>query len=90
MLRILSVMFPFAAFAQVINGYVLVPLRYDRFVSGVSLVGALVTVAFTLILGRRFAGEGVAWARALGYLAMCLMLGYILRRERLVRRIAAR
>jgi O-antigen/teichoic acid export membrane protein len=88
MLRILGLMFPFAAFAQVIEGYVLIPLRYDRVVTAASFVGALVTVALTVVLGRVFAGEGVAWARTLGYLAMCGVLLRVLRRERLLDRIA--
>ncbi len=89
LLRILCLMFPLAAFAQVIEGYVLVPLRYDRIVSATSFVGALVTVVLTVGLGREFAGEGVACARALGYAAMCGALLYVLRRERLAARIVA-
>jgi PST family polysaccharide transporter len=83
MLQILAVGFPFAAFAQVVNGYVLVPLRFDRAVSAVSFVGALVTVVLTVTLGRTFQGDGVAWARALGYMSMCAMLVHVVWRERL-------
>ncbi len=90
MLRILSLMFPFAAFVQVIVGYILVPLRYDRFVSTASLVGAVATVTLTVMLGRVWGGEGVSWARTMGYMAMCLTLVAVLRREGLVRRIATR
>jgi PST family polysaccharide transporter len=89
-LRILSVMFPFAAFAQVTTGYVLVPLRYDRLVSAVSLVGAVATVSMTVVLGRFAGGQGVACARALGYVSMCGMLIFILRREHLLSRIFGR
>jgi PST family polysaccharide transporter len=84
MLRILGVLFPFAAFVQVVMGYVLVPLRYDRLVTVVSLVGAVATVTLTVGLGWGFAGEGVAWARSLGYLPMCLFLVHVLRREGLI------
>jgi PST family polysaccharide transporter len=83
MLRILAVMFPFAAFSQVVTGYVLVPLRFDRFVTASSLVGALVTVALTVGLGRAFEGEGVAWARVVGAVSMCVLLVYVVWRERL-------
>jgi O-antigen/teichoic acid export membrane protein len=89
MLRILCFMFPLAAFSQVITAYVLVPLRYDGLVSAVSFVGALVTLPLTIGLGRPFGGYGVASARTLGYLAMCAVLLYVLKRERLVARIAA-
>jgi PST family polysaccharide transporter len=84
MLRILGVMFPFAAFAQALIGYVLVPLRRDRSVTVVSLVGAVSTVTLTVGLGWWFAGEGVAWARPLGFVPMCLALVYVLRREGLI------
>jgi PST family polysaccharide transporter len=84
MLRILGVLFPFAAFAQVVTCYVLVPLRRDRLVTVVSLVGAVTTVTLTVGLGWWFAGEGVAWARSLGYVPMCLALVHVLRREGLL------
>ena len=66
MLRILGVLFPFAAFFQVVMGYVLVPLRYDRLVTVVSLIWAVATVTLTVGLGWRFAGEGVAWPNIIG------------------------
>jgi PST family polysaccharide transporter len=84
MLRILGVLFPLAAFAQAVTGYVLVPLRRDRLVSVVSLVGAVTTVTLTVALGRGFGSEGVAWARSLGHVPMCLALLYALRREGLI------
>jgi O-antigen/teichoic acid export membrane protein len=89
MLRILSIMFPFAAFAQVVSGYVLVPLRYDRLVCAISFVGALVTVVLTFGLGRAFEGDGVAWARTFGYLSMSAVLVYVLRREHLAGAVLA-
>ena len=87
MLRILGLSFPFAAFSQVIIGYVLVPLRHDRLVTLVSLAGAVSTIALTLLLGRSYLGDGVAWARTLGYVTMCIMLLHFLRRYRLVKPI---
>jgi O-antigen/teichoic acid export membrane protein len=87
-LRILGLMFPLAAFSQVVTGYVLVPLRLDRLVSVVSVVGAVVTVALTFLLGSAFVGEGVAWARVIGYVGMCAALFHVLRRQGLMGRIA--
>jgi PST family polysaccharide transporter len=89
MLRILGIMFPFAAFTQVVSSYVLVPLRYDRIVCAISLIGALVTVVLTFGLGRMFQGDGVAWARTLGYLTMSAGLVYMLRREDLAGAVLA-
>jgi PST family polysaccharide transporter len=84
MLRILGVLFPFAAFAQVVTVCVLVPLRRDALVSVVSLVGAVTTVTLTVGLGFWFDCEGVAWARSLGYVPMCAVLVHALRREGLI------
>jgi hypothetical protein len=53
-------------------------------VTVVSLVSAVATVTLTVGLGWWFAGEGVAWARSLGYVPMCLALVHILRREGLI------
>jgi PST family polysaccharide transporter len=87
MLRELAVMFPLAAFVQVITGYVLVPFRYDRLVTVVSFVGAVVSVVLTLGLGKVFGGDGVAWARSLGFLAMSIALVQIVRREPVLSRV---
>lgn len=84
LLLILSLMFPFAALTQVISGYVLIPLRHDRLVSLVSLLGALVTVVLIVFLGRAFDGAGVAWARTLGYTALAVVMVEVLRRQRLI------
>lgn len=86
-LQIVGLMFPFFAFAQVIEGYVFVPLRYDRVVTAVSFVGGAVTLVLTVVLGRAFFGPGVAWARVLGSLGMCIACVYVLRRERLLARV---
>jgi O-antigen/teichoic acid export membrane protein len=87
MLRILAMMFPFAALSQVISGYVLIPLRFDRLVSIASLVGAVATVALTFGLGVPFGGWGVASARVLGYIVMSAFLLEVLRRQGLTRRL---
>jgi PST family polysaccharide transporter len=89
MLRILAFMFPLAAIVQVVEGYVLVPLRYDRSVTGTSFVGAMVTVVLTVALGKLWGGHGVAFARLLGYASMCAALTYVLRREGLFARLFA-
>jgi PST family polysaccharide transporter len=84
MLRILAFLFPLAAFVQVVEGYVLVPLRYDRIVPAVSLAGALVTIIATVVLGHLWGGDGVACARVLGYLSMSVVLVYVMGREGLI------
>lgn len=86
-LQTLAGMFPFAAFAQVVVGYVLVPLRYDKLVSLISLLSTLLTVALMLLLGRTYAGIGIAAARALAQAATAVLLLEVLRREQLVGRI---
>jgi hypothetical protein len=53
----------------------------------VSFVGALATVALTFLLGRAFSGDGVAWARVAGHLAMCTALVYVARSEGIIGRI---
>ncbi len=86
-LRILALMFPFAAIDQVITGYVLIPLRLDRVVTRVSFQSALTTVAMLLILGHAFGGAGVAWARTLGAVVMAISLIHALQSRQLLRRI---
>lgn len=87
MLQILALMFPFAAFCQVTSGYILIPLRFDRLVSAVSLFGAAVTVGLVVALGLGLGGIGVAWARTIGYVAIALFLLAILHRKQLLTRI---
>lgn len=87
MLYVLTLMFPFAAFAQVTAGYVLIPLRCDAIVSGVSLLGAAVTVVLILALGHWYDGMGVAWARSLGHVVLALALLWVLQRKLLFQRI---
>ncbi|WP_428419885.1 lipopolysaccharide biosynthesis protein [Methylibium sp.] len=87
MLNVLALMFPFVAFAQVVSGYVLIPLRRDRLMSAISLFGALVTVALILILAHYREGFGVAVARTCGTVALAAALLFVLHRERLLNRI---
>ncbi len=87
MLHVLGLMFPFAAFAQVTAGYVLIPLRHDTLVSAVSLFGALVTMLLIVALGEVYGGMGVAWARSCGYVALAGALLWVLQRKQLIQRI---
>lgn len=87
MLQVLGLMFPFAAFAQVASVYVLIPLRLDRLVAAMSLVGAFATVALALAMAPLWVGIGVAWARTLGYVVLALVLLVMLHRQGLWRRI---
>lgn len=64
--KIMAILFPFAAVNQVVTGYVLIPFRFDRFVPIVSALASLVTLVLIIGLGRTFAGVGVAWARVVG------------------------
>lgn len=87
MLYVLGLLFPFAAFAQVTAGYVLIPLRHDAIVSGVSLLGAAVTVLLIVPLAHWHGGMGVAWARSLGQVALALALLWVLQHKQLLQRI---
>lgn len=87
MLQMLGVMFPFAAFCQVVSGYVLIPLRHDQLVSLISLFGAATTVLLILGLGLTWGGSGVAVARVMGYVAIAVALALVLHRKRLFERI---
>lgn len=87
MLQMLGVMFPFAAFCQVVSGYVLIPLRHDQLVSLISLFGAVTTVLMILGFGLAWGGSGVAVARVMGYVAIALALALVLYRKRLFERI---
>jgi PST family polysaccharide transporter len=86
-LRVLALMFPFAAMDQVITGYVLIPLRLDRVVIKVSAQAAIGTIVLMAILGHTYGGLGVAWARTLGSLLMALTLLYALQSRRILKRI---
>lgn len=86
-LLVLSVMFPFAAFTQVVNGYVLIPLRLDWTVSRVGMLGAGLTLCLVLVLGKLFEGAGVAWARVLGSMLTALVLIQVLRQKGLIEKL---
>jgi len=87
MLHVLSLMFPFAAMAQVITGYVLIPLRYDKLVSLTGLFGAIATVLLIVVLGELYDGHGVAWARVLSYVVLASTMVAILHRKQLLKKI---
>lgn len=85
-MQLLGLMFPFAAFSQVVCMYVLIPLRKDRMVTKISAVGALCSLIAMLLLVRDFGGLGIAGARVIGavittiLLAMALVRGFLYRR----------
>ncbi|HSU39474.1 MAG TPA: oligosaccharide flippase family protein [Polyangiaceae bacterium] len=89
-LKALSFVFPLAALSQVVNSYILIPLRLDRLVTTVSLVSASTTVALILTLGPRFGYMGVAMATILGYLVNVCLLLEVMRRRRLFSKIFSR
>lgn len=90
MLLVLALMFPFVAFTQVASSYVLIPLRFDRWVSGSTLFGTAITVLLILVLGSEFGGVGVAWARTIGQISLALLLLGVLINERLLAKILRR
>ena len=85
--RIMAIMFPFAAVNQVITGYVLIPFRFDRFVPLVSGATSMVTLALIYLLGRSFAGPGVAWARVIGDVLTVGLLMVVLQKTQLSARL---
>jgi O-antigen/teichoic acid export membrane protein len=87
MLHTLGLLFPFAALGQVITGYVLIPLRHDRMVSLVAVVGALVTVLLIVVLGHLHDGMGVAWARVISQVALAVALVAVRHHKHLIGRI---
>jgi PST family polysaccharide transporter len=89
-LKALGFVFPLAALSQVINSYILIPLRLDKLVTTVSLVSASATVALILTLGPRFGTMGVAAATILGYLVNVCLLLEVMRRRRLFAKIFSR
>lgn len=86
-LRVLALMFPFAVVAQVMTGYVLIPLRLDRVVIKVSFQTALGTIVLMTVLGHTFGGMGIAAARSIGSMLMALSLLYALQGRQILRRI---
>jgi PST family polysaccharide transporter len=86
-MQMLGLMFPFAAFTQVVCGYVLIPLRQDALVTKVSLLSAAFSLVGILLLVHDFGGLGVAGARVMGYVMAAAMLVVVLLRQGLFRRI---
>jgi O-antigen/teichoic acid export membrane protein len=89
-LKALSFVFPLAALSQVVNSYILIPLRLDKLVTTVSLVSASTTVALILTLGPHWGPMGVASATILGYLLNVSLLLEVMRRRRLFAKIFSR
>lgn len=87
LLLVLAVMFPFAAFTQVASSYVLIPLRFDGWVSASSLFGAAVTTVLIVVLGYQFGGTGVAWARTIGQVMLALLLLGVLVNKGLLKKV---
>lgn len=90
LLLVLSLMFPFVAYTQVACSYVLIPLRMDGWVSGASFFGAATTMLLILVLGTQFGAIGVAWARTIGQAVLALLLGYVLLKKGLLKKILSR
>lgn len=86
-LRVLSLMFPFAVIDQVITGYVLIPLRLDKVVIKVSFQNSVLTILLMATLGYSFAGMGVSWARTIGAMLMAGSLLYALQSRQILKRI---
>jgi PST family polysaccharide transporter len=86
-LRVLSLMFPFAVIDQVITGYVLIPLRLDKVVIKVSFQNSLLTIVLMALLGHSFGGMGVSWARTFGAMLMAGSLLYALQSRQILKRI---
>jgi O-antigen/teichoic acid export membrane protein len=87
MLYMLAFMFPFAAFAQVSSGFVLIPLRMDKLMSAVTLAGAVVTASLMLLWAPSQAGEGIVAARLAGSVFTAFVLLAVLQRKQLIGRI---
>jgi O-antigen/teichoic acid export membrane protein len=88
--RVLSLILPLSALAQVATSYILIPLRLDAWATWTSVLGAVATLLFIALLGPRFFGDGVAWARVLGQLFMTVALLFALIRTGVLRRVISR
>lgn len=62
-LQILVFTLPIIAVSQVLGVHLMVPLRFDRTVAVVIVLGGLVNLALALALGRMGGAMGMAWAR---------------------------
>jgi len=86
-MQILGLMFPFAAFSQVVRSYVLFPLHQDKLLAMSMMAGAMFSVLAILLLAAAFGALGVAVARVLGEIVTATILLVILVRQKLFGRI---
>jgi O-antigen/teichoic acid export membrane protein len=82
-LNVMAILFPFAAVAQVIATYVLVPFRRDYLLPIVTASASVVTLVLIFGLGPTYAGVGVAWARVVGQIVTVGLLLFALHRSQL-------
>lgn len=86
-MQLLGLMFPFAAFSQVVKLGVLFPLRQDKLLAISTMAGAMFNVLAILLLAAEFGALGAAAARVLGEIVTATVLLVILVRQRLFGRI---
>ena len=86
-MQIFALMFPFAAFSQVVKLCVLFPLRQDKLLAMSTMAGAMFNVLAILLLAAEFGAVGAAAARLLGEIATATILLVILVRQQLFGRI---
>ncbi|WP_085316938.1 lipopolysaccharide biosynthesis protein [Derxia lacustris] len=79
LVRALIFVFPLALFTQVTTGWILVPLRCDRRVALISLVGTVVTTLAVLLLASAHSSAGAVAGRLAGYLVMTIVSAIVLR-----------
>jgi O-antigen/teichoic acid export membrane protein len=87
LLQTIAFMFPFAAFNQVVIGYVLIPMHMESVVSRISFAGTIATVLMVFVLGYAFGESGVAWSRVVGVALMTLVSLLALSQKNLLRPI---
>jgi PST family polysaccharide transporter len=86
-MQLFGLMFPFAALGQVVCMYILIPLRKDRIVTKIAIVGAVCSLVAMLLLVRDFSGLGVAAARVIGAFVTTVLLATAMMRGALYRRV---
>ena len=87
MLQGFALMYPFVAFSQVVNMYVLIPMRLDGVAMRVAAVGSALYVVLLFLMARQWHGQGAVVARVTAEVATALMLGGVLVREGLWSRL---